>query len=1360
MPILLALALSLQPADDWKAGSSRAVITPDEPMWMSGYAARTKPAEGKLHDLWAKALALQDPKGNRLLVITSDLIGVDKGLSDAICADIVRATGIPREAICLSTSHTHCGPVVRENLNVMYDLSPDEQRRRDAFTTKLHEACVRIAKEAVADLKPSRLSYGNGTCGFAVNRRNNPAAKVPELKAAGQIKGPFDHDVPVLRIAAPDGALRAVLFGYACHNTTLSFQQWCGDYAGFAQIQVEKAHPGATALYFAGCGADQNPLPRGTVELAEKYGRELGESVAAVLKGEMKAVSGTAGARYGLIDLPYEVLPTVAELEKRLEDKNVYEKRRARMLLDRIREKGAIEKSYPYPVQILRIGGLTFVALGGEVVVDYAHRLKKELGPGTFVAGYCNDVMAYIPSLRVLKEGGYEGRGAMVYYGLPAAWSEQVEELIVAKVKDLAQAKSFKEELPRIPPTEPRDALATFRLRPGFRMELVAAEPLVVDPVDMAFDEDGRLFVVEMIDYPFRVDPPLGRLRLLEDDDGDGRMDRSSVYADRLPWPTGLVLHDGGVFVCAAPDILWLKDTDGDRKADVREVVFTGFGFSNVQGLLNNPKWGVDGWIYGSAGSNGGTVRSLRKPHQPPVSVRGRDFRFRPSGDIEAISGGGQFGHTMDDYGRRFVCSNSRHALYVAQEETALRRNPHLPVASVLESIPVDGDSAPILRISPPEPWRIVRTRMRLAGEAPGPIEHGGRVTGYFSSATGITVFRGTALGGVRGSLIIGDVASNIVHRKVLEPNGSTFRARRADAQAEFLASTDLWFRPCNFAEGPDGALYICDMYRECIEHPDSIPASIQQHLDLTSGRDRGRIWRLTASTALPVSRPRLGNASTAELVDRLLRPDAWWRETASRLLLARRAAEVAPELEEIVRQAEIPGCRASALGLLHALGRLKPEVAGFLVDNGTADLRELAAKWAPIERLLETVPIDGGSRVECARRLAQSDAARAVEALARLSPGADARLSTAIAAASSGRELALLPKVTGPELQRLLATAIGARNDPKEIEAVLGLTRFTEPMARGLREGLRASGGSIARVPGADHAIRRASQHAGDPSHPEEIRADAARFLAMATFAQAREALVPLLDPGQPAGVRAAALRTLTSFREPEVGGIVRTAWRTLEGGLRREALSWFSHPDRHAALLEALENGSIASDDVPAETRRDLLSNKRVAQRARALFGAESDRGKVIAAYRPATEKNGDAGRGREVFRKNCMGCHRARGEGHDVGPDLVTIVAWPAEQVLEQILDPSRVLEPRYVGYKIMTRDGRVLDGLLLQESDASVTLRRAQGETETVLRSSIEKFASSGVSLMPEGLEKAIDLDAMADLLAFLRSLGGR
>lgn len=423
----------------WHAGVARVVITPRQPTWMAGYGSRDHPSEGALHDLWAKALALRDPEGGTALLITLDLCGIDRGLSGSIRDRIGTAHGLDRSRIVLACSHTHTGPVVKTNLIDMYPLDDEQRRRVEAYADELAEAVVAVAAQAVQRLEPVRPSWGLGRCDFAVNRRNNAQLKADELRDALALVGPVDHDVPVLSIAGPDGAARAVVFGYACHCTTLPIYKFSGDYAGFAQIALERDHPGVQAMFVAGCGADQNPLPRGTVEHAVRYGEELAKSVSSVLAGGLQELAGPLRTAYTEIDLAFAPLPSRSRWEEESRSSSLAVARRARRMLATLDAGLPIAASYPYNVQLWKLGdGPLWFFLGGEVTVEYALRLKRNLGSSrTWVSAYCNDVMAYIPSFRVLKEGGYEGGGAMVYYGLPAPWSETVEEQILGAARKL-----------------------------------------------------------------------------------------------------------------------------------------------------------------------------------------------------------------------------------------------------------------------------------------------------------------------------------------------------------------------------------------------------------------------------------------------------------------------------------------------------------------------------------------------------------------------------------------------------------------------------------------------------------------------------------------------------------------------------------------------------------------------------------------------------------------------------------------------------------------------------------------------------------------------------------------------------------
>ncbi|MBC7852299.1 MAG: neutral/alkaline non-lysosomal ceramidase N-terminal domain-containing protein [Pirellulaceae bacterium] len=434
---VLAVA-STHAADTWRAGVAKTVITPERPMWMAGYASRDHVAEGKSIDLMGKALVLEDPAGAQAVLITLDLVGIDRPLSQSICAQLEKKHGLLRDQVAINCSHTHSGPVVARNLRPMHYLMLSEEQKKqvDDYSHFLENKLVEIVGQAIKNLAPANITWGSGKATFAVNRRTNVEAKVPELRAAGLLKGPVDHDVPVLAVRAPDGKLIAVAFGYACHATVLSLFDWSGDYPGFAQLEVEKTYPDCVALFWAGCGGDQNPLPRRTVDLAKQYGRQLAKSVAAVVDAPMRPIEGSLKTSYQEVAVTLDKLPTKEQLEQGTQSKDKYIASRAKHLLEQISEGTPLAPTYPYPVSVWKVGPeVQWVFLGGEVVIDYPVRLKSELtGTRTWVAGYSNDVMAYIPSRRVLMEGGYEGGGAMVYYGLPSVWGPEVEETIVKEV--------------------------------------------------------------------------------------------------------------------------------------------------------------------------------------------------------------------------------------------------------------------------------------------------------------------------------------------------------------------------------------------------------------------------------------------------------------------------------------------------------------------------------------------------------------------------------------------------------------------------------------------------------------------------------------------------------------------------------------------------------------------------------------------------------------------------------------------------------------------------------------------------------------------------------------------------------------
>lgn len=443
--VLLACGAAGARAEEfpWKAGIAKAVITPETPVWLAGYGTK-RPPDGKLHDLWMKALALQDDAGRRAVLITSDFQGVPRSMSDRVFAQLQEQFGLERHQVMFTFSHNHCGPRLGDDLVDYYPVEEEQEKLVAEYTDRMVSRCVTMVGEALSRLAPARLETGKGKTTFAVNRRNNREAEVPDLIARGiPLKGPVDHSVPVMTVTRPDGKLDAILFGYACHPTTLSFRTWCGDYPGFAQLALEKNHPGATAMFVNTCGGDQNPLPRRTLELCEKYGHMLADAVEEVLQRQEPLTTVSPGLRtaFELVDLPYLEVVSRQQLSALLQDGNAIRARWAARLLSKLRAGDTFEDAYPYPIHAWQLGReMLVIGMGAETVVDYALRFKREFGESTWVCGYADDMISYIPSRRVWEEGGYEGGSNLYEYGRPAfRWSGDIEDRIAEAVHKLVE---------------------------------------------------------------------------------------------------------------------------------------------------------------------------------------------------------------------------------------------------------------------------------------------------------------------------------------------------------------------------------------------------------------------------------------------------------------------------------------------------------------------------------------------------------------------------------------------------------------------------------------------------------------------------------------------------------------------------------------------------------------------------------------------------------------------------------------------------------------------------------------------------------------------------------------------------------
>jgi putative membrane-bound dehydrogenase-like protein len=987
-------------------------------------------------------------------------------------------------------------------------------------------------------------------------------------------------------------------------------------------------------------------------------------------------------------------------------------------------------------------------------------------------------------------------------------------------------------DMPRIPHTDAADAVKTFRLANGFRLELVAAEPLLGDPVDACFDEFGRMFVAEMHGYPFSQEPTklnpagggkkdAGIIRMLEDTDGDGRMDKSVVFADKISWPTSICCYDGGVFVIAPRYLYYFKDTDGDQKADVREVVLSGFGRDNVQSVTNGLKWDLDNRIYFAAGRN---PKKLLHRGKPLFPVDGSDLRFDPKTEaFEPVTGGLQFGHSMDDWGTRFVCSNSNHIQQVIYPRDYLARNPYFVASGMIRSIASDGASARVFRRSPPEPWRIIRQKWRAADKgyklvinADGgwefipldPTKKKGAVpteypVGFFTSATGITIYRGNAYPPeFRGNAFVGDVGGNLIHRKVLQTENVLYRADRADEGEELAASTDNWFRPVNFVNAPDGTLYVLDMYRETVEHPYSIPAEIKKFLHLTSGADRGRVYRLVSPGMQRIKPTRLGDLSNTKLVEQLASDNGWNRETAQRLLWERQDKSVVPALEALLQSTNSPRGRLHALYTLHGLNALRDEHLRLGLKDAHPRVRAHAIRLSDTflrespDLLKDLLPLaDDASehvRFQLAFSLGESSDERAIRGLAALArdPRNAGEVQTAMLSSlgKSADKLVdslisdseFLKQKHAAALLSRLGLIVGANPDAgPSLRMLASATKADRSLAiqqtalTALGEGLRRRGSSIARLLAGDSVSKplrdqvaelfeRATALAADDTGTLADHQLAIQLLAFADLKTASTHLPKFLSPQTPQSLQRAAVSALGRQESDEVAAVLLERWRTYSPQVRRDVVdSLISSPARVQTLLAAVEAKAVKRGDIERDKKQLLMKHpsQAVSPRSQKLFGGEvdSNRAKVVADYQDVLELEGDVTRGLAVFKKKCAVCHQVGAVGHLVAPNLASVQNKSLADLLIAILDPNREAQPNFNVYNVLTEDGKVYTGMIAAESGNSITLRRAEAKEDVILRSNIEELVSTGASLMPEGLEKDLSRQDLADVIAFVKSI---
>jgi putative membrane-bound dehydrogenase-like protein len=958
-------------------------------------------------------------------------------------------------------------------------------------------------------------------------------------------------------------------------------------------------------------------------------------------------------------------------------------------------------------------------------------------------------------------------------------------------------------------PLDGEAARAAFELEPGLAVELVAAEPLVESPCAVAWDEQGRMFVAENRGYPSGGPggAPVGRIALLRDTDADGLPDARTDFATNLTFPNGVMPWRGGLIVTCAPDVLFLRDTDGDGVADVREVLLTGFATTgSTQLRVNDPTLGPDGWVYLPCGLSGGTVFSPKHPDEK-LDLSRHDVKFRPdTGEIELVDGKGQFGMTFDDAGHRFTCYNRVQVQHAPLPSRYLERNPRVASPGVLHNCPE----------------LVVNTLLGLgsgdAGARIFPISSNVTTAdshaGTYSAACAVHVARGDALpAAYLGRAWSCDPTANLVRCDELVPAGGTFHAKRMHDGTEALRSRDDWFRPVFLADGPDGALYVCDMYRRTIEHPDYLPEEVRKRTDFEGGKGMGRIWRITRADVQPAqladaTRKNLGRlADGADLVKALASPDGWARDTAFRLITERDDAGLVPALAATAAGPSPAAAAASALNLLANRGALADATLARALKHPDAAVRETAVRFAE-PRLANSLELasavlslaaDEHVHVRYAVALAlgevgghsagQNDpnslgvpAALAAIGL-RDAAGRWTRAAILTSLPDGNAALRVLERLARApdasdgalELLRDVAqlyggdAAVGLKFDP--VLTMLGDTSFDTRAAvlTGLC-GTPAAGAEVRRLAAAAEregaeprrTFAEAAGVAGDGSAPVTRRLRAVGLLAITPDPAGDAALLALAAPEQPSELAVAAVRALAQPGwEAGVRALLEAErWQRYTPALRGTVIaSVGGRPEFAAPLVDAIEASAVPVSALSAAQREWLKGAGDDALKARAakLIGATAagDRQQAFEKYKAALGLTPDPATGRRMFANHCASCHRLDREGVAVGPDLFGIRNQPKESILLHIVIPDQEVAPNFAAYECVTKDGRSLTGIVTAESPSAVTLRQVLGLEETIPRDQIERLSVSKFSLMPQGLEKLMTKQQMADLLAYLR-----
>ena len=1388
--------------ETYQAGFAKVDLTPRVPVRLTGYASRAEPFVGIDTQLFVRTLAISDSTSDSAADGTSDRATADKikqraqrlhllvsidtaGLPATLAKEITdyarREHGVGRAEIVVAATHTHTAPALVGGLTNILEKPLDAQETaasllyRDQFMAAIKQSI----DNAILLMEPAELFAGSGTASFAVNRRLLKDSKWTGFGV--QESGPVDHRVDVLSLRNASGKTLGVVFNYACHCTTLAPQmnRVNADWAGYASAAVEDQFPDAVALCTIGCGGDANPDPRGEMVMAIQHGHELGQAVSDVASQDMRAIAQPIDSRFDYAALDFE-LPTIEELLLQVNNPDLQTRRRAEYWVEKYKEDKRLPATYPVPLQAWIFGDqLTMVFLGGEIVVDYALRLKREMPDRPlWVSAYCNDVMGYICSERMRNEGGYEFDRSAIFYNLPGPWASGTEDRMLNKIHELLEVGG------RPQAKSATQSIQHFHLTDGFHIELVAAEPLITDPINIAFADDGRLWVVEMGDYP-EGDPDNpnggGRIVVLDDSDHDGQYDRATTFLDGLQFPTGVYPWNDGVVVSAAPDIFYAQDTTGDGHADRIEVLYSGFPLANTQHRINGFSYALDHSLHLAAGDNLGEV--LCHKTSETINSSGHDIAIQPdAGTLDLVHGRTQYIRSNNAWGQWFGNDNSRPMYHFPIAEMYTRRNAHITYAGNSQQLFTPAVAPPVY----PSRDALERFNDNFA------------VNRFTSACSAIVVGQpfGTS---ETDAVIVCEPVHQLVHRSLMTRVGASYHADRlpTETTSELLRSDDAWFRPVRAIEGPDGCVWVVDMYRESIEHPEWIPQSWQQQLDLRAGDDRGRIYRIVPDANAKVAAPAkaaLTNQSITELISELQTSPRARRDLIHQRIINwcdnNSWATAAPELRKLVQNSVSPHAIVHALHLLNRSGLLT-------ADDLTTALKcdhwgcrcvalQLAENFLENKSLLDAacelaVADDAAVAMQAALLLAADPSDNAAHALRELAikRADDEWIATAvstsfplhgetIAQALVAKLLASVDGFTGAD-ERLLIdglrtlVAIGT-----PIDAVLGdsLADADAPAAFRLASIVATSDKRSSRQAPAQlvSIYKTAAAVIEDQAHEELTRCRAISLMGigLGPIDEERKMFVSLLSPNTPLQIQLTAIDRWAKSLDAQFPHELFARWQGLSSQVREAAISHIlSRPAWQVNLVDGIEAGLIKTNDLSAAHRQQLRmsGNRSLKIRVDRLFNdTNASKQLLIQSYMTYNAAEVDAKLGASLYEKNCAVCHKSIKGLTAVGPSLDNLTDRSRLNLTESILDPNRAVDPKYQTYTLALDDERILVGLIEEESSDQIVLRQANGMREAIARSNIAELKNAGVSLMPEGFEQQFSPQQLCDLIAYLNELG--